>query len=123
MAALMSNDSKPRSITHMAERKKTRRGILAGGNWIIDLVKMIDVYPQRDSLANIATQSQGTGGSPYNILVELATERLVPLQATADPLVEGQLSTHGDSGDEKKLSSLQQGQGPVDDRIVGIEMG
>ena len=53
----------------------------------------------------------------------LATERLVPLQATADPLVEGQLSTHGDSGDGKKLSSLQQGQGPVDDRIVGIEMG
>ena len=66
----------------MAERKKTRKGILAGGNWIIDLVKMIDVYPQRDSLANIAAQSQGTGGSPYNILVDLAKlGATFPLQA------------------------------------------
>ncbi len=60
----------------MAERKKTRKGILAGGNWIIDL------YPQRDSLANIAAQSQGTGGSPYNILVDLAKlGATFPLQA------------------------------------------
>jgi sugar/nucleoside kinase (ribokinase family) len=56
----------------MAARKKTRKGILAGGNWIIDQVKMIDVFPQRESLANISAQSQGTGGSPYNILVDLA---------------------------------------------------
>ena len=63
-------------ITHcrhkMATRKKTRKGILAGGNWIIDQVKMIDVFPQKESLANISMQSQGTGGSPYNILVDLA---------------------------------------------------
>lgn len=50
----------------------SRRGVLAGGNWIIDQVKMIDVYPQRESLANIASQSTGTGGSPYNVLVDLA---------------------------------------------------
>ena len=43
---------------------------------------MIDVYPQRDSLANIAAQSQGTGGSPYNILVDLAKlGATFPLQA------------------------------------------
>lgn len=35
-------------------------------------MKMIDVYPQRESLANIASQSTGTGGSPYNVLVDLA---------------------------------------------------
>src|SRR5437763_15826171 len=50
----------------------TRNGILAGGNWIIDQVKIIDAYPARDHLANIRSQSQGTGGSPYNVLVDLA---------------------------------------------------
>jgi len=50
----------------------TRSGLLAGGNWIIDLVKMIDVYPQPEQLANIRSQSQGTGGAAYNVLVDLA---------------------------------------------------
>jgi len=51
---------------------KTRAGILAGGNWIIDQVKMIDVWPQPESLANISSQYQGTGGAPYNVLLDLA---------------------------------------------------
>jgi sugar/nucleoside kinase (ribokinase family) len=50
----------------------SRRGILAGGNWIIDQVKMIDVYPQPEKLATIRSQHQGTGGAPYNVLVDLA---------------------------------------------------
>jgi sugar/nucleoside kinase (ribokinase family) len=50
----------------------SRCGLLAAGNWIIDQVKIIDVYPQRDQLANIRSQSQGTGGSPYNVLIDLA---------------------------------------------------
>ena len=49
-----------------------RSGILAGGNWIIDQVKMIDTYPGIEQLANIQGQSQGSGGSPYNVLVNLA---------------------------------------------------
>src|SRR5712664_2762148 len=49
-----------------------RRGLLAGGNWIIDQVKMIDVYPQPEQLGNIRGQSQGTGGAPYNVLIDLA---------------------------------------------------
>jgi sugar/nucleoside kinase (ribokinase family) len=49
-----------------------RSGILAGGNWIIDQVKLIDVYPQPEQLANIRSQAQGTGGAPYNVLVDLA---------------------------------------------------
>jgi sugar/nucleoside kinase (ribokinase family) len=49
-----------------------RSGLLAGGNWIIDQVKMIDVYPQPEQLANIRSQSQGTGGAPYNVLLDLA---------------------------------------------------
>ncbi len=49
-----------------------RSGLLAGGNWIIDQVKLIDVYPQPEQLANIRSQAQGTGGAPYNVLVDLA---------------------------------------------------
>ncbi|MEW6302257.1 MAG: carbohydrate kinase family protein [Verrucomicrobiota bacterium] len=49
-----------------------RRGILAGGNWIIDQVKLIDVYPAPEQLANIHSQSEGTGGAPFNVLVDLA---------------------------------------------------
>jgi len=51
---------------------KSRCGLLAAGNWIIDQVKVIDVYPQRDQLANIRGQFRGTGGSPYNVSVTLA---------------------------------------------------
>src|ERR1043165_9348998 len=55
-----------------SKSSSSRRGLLAGGNWIIDQVKIIDVYPQREQLANIRSQSQGTGGSPYNVLIDLA---------------------------------------------------
>ncbi len=49
-----------------------RTGIIAGGNWIIDHVKIIDTWPAQDALANILGGSDGTGGSPYNILLDLA---------------------------------------------------
>ena len=50
----------------------SRSGILAGGNWIIDHVKIVDVYPEQDALANILEESSSNGGSPYNILIDLA---------------------------------------------------
>jgi len=49
-----------------------RRGLLAGGNWIVDQVKLIDVNPKPEQLGNIRGQSQGTGGAPYNVLIDLA---------------------------------------------------
>ncbi|MGV3755305.1 MAG: carbohydrate kinase family protein [Verrucomicrobiota bacterium] len=59
-----------------------RKGILGGGNWIIDQVKLIDVFPQREQLANIHSQYEGTGGAPYNVLVDLALlGAKFPLQA------------------------------------------
>src|SRR5436853_2078535 len=55
------------------KRSSPRRGILAGGNWIIDQVKLIDVFPQREQLANIRSKAAyGTGGAPFNVLVDLA---------------------------------------------------
>lgn len=50
----------------------TRTGLIAGGNWIVDHVKVIDAWPPQDALATIVGQSWGNGGSPYNILKDLA---------------------------------------------------
>ena len=55
-----------------AKAPRARRGLLAGGNWIVDRVKLIDVYPQAERLANIAAEFIGTGGGPYNVLLDLA---------------------------------------------------
>ena len=49
-----------------------RTGLLAGGNWIVDHIKLIDTWPAQDALASICRQSSSNGGSPYNILVDLA---------------------------------------------------
>jgi sugar/nucleoside kinase (ribokinase family) len=49
-----------------------RNGLLAAGNWIVDHVKMIDVWPSQDTLANIEAEQDGTGGAPFNVLVDLA---------------------------------------------------
>lgn len=48
--------------------EKERTGILAGGNWILDFIKMIDVYPDENALANITAQKSGNGGAPFNVL-------------------------------------------------------
>ncbi len=50
----------------------SRAGILAGGNWIVDHVKLLDGWPPQDALANILSESWANGGSPYNILKDLA---------------------------------------------------
>lgn len=52
--------------------QSTRLGVLSGGNWIIDHVKVVDHFPAQDTLANILSEHGGSGGSPYNILVDLA---------------------------------------------------
>lgn len=49
-----------------------RKGICCAGNWIIDNIKIVDTYPQEDNLANILEERIGTGGAPYNVLVDLA---------------------------------------------------
>lgn len=49
-----------------------RKGILAGGNYIVDHVKVIDAWPEQDGLAMIFSQRSGNGGGPYNVLKDLA---------------------------------------------------
>ncbi len=49
-----------------------RSGVLAGGNWIVDHLKIVDAWPTQDALASILAESAGNGGSPYNVLKDLA---------------------------------------------------
>jgi len=51
---------------------KDRNGIASAGNWILDITKIIDVYPEQDTLANISGQSYNNGGASYNVLKDLA---------------------------------------------------
>lgn len=50
----------------------TRSGILAGGNFITDYVKVIEAWPEQDTLASIRSETMSNGGGPYNILKNLA---------------------------------------------------
>jgi sugar/nucleoside kinase (ribokinase family) len=80
-----------------------RSGILAGGNWIVDKLKVVDFYPQQDALANILAESEGNGGSPFNILVDLARMRAgIPLAGVGligrdgdGEWIQRQCATHG----------------------------
>lgn len=61
---------------------RRRKGIMAGGNWIIDHHKVIDRWPAQDALASIQRQSSSGGGAPYNVLKDLVRLGLSgPLEA------------------------------------------
>lgn len=49
-----------------------RQGILAGGNFITDYVKVIREWPAQDTLASIVREEMSNGGGPYNVLKDLA---------------------------------------------------
>lgn len=59
-----------------------RRGIVAGGNFIRDRIKTVDVYPHEEALANILSESSSNGGGAYNLLLDLAKlDPSLPLSA------------------------------------------
>jgi sugar/nucleoside kinase (ribokinase family) len=49
-----------------------RRGIAGAGNWIIDRIYICDRWPREEMLSNILSDGRGTGGAPYNCLVDIA---------------------------------------------------
>ncbi len=49
-----------------------RNGIIAAGNWIVDHIKIIDVFPVQDSLSNIKEEYLNNGGAPFNVLKNLS---------------------------------------------------
>jgi len=58
--------------TKEAIDEAARRGVIAGGNFIVDQVKLIDSWPDQDTLASISDESRANGGGPYNVLKDLA---------------------------------------------------
>lgn len=56
----------------MTQPPSPRRGIACAGNWIVDRVKMIDRLPGRGMLGNIQSETLGSGGAPFNVLMDLA---------------------------------------------------
>lgn len=59
-----------------------RRGIISAGNWLVDTVKMIDVYPAPGNLTVIQNVAKGLGGCAHNVLVDLAKMNAgIPLYA------------------------------------------
>lgn len=60
-----------------------RQGLTAAGNWIVDRVKTIDVWPQEERLAQIISETTGGGGGAHNVLVDLALMKApFPLRAS-----------------------------------------
>ncbi len=55
-----------------SEASSIRQGILAGGNWILDRIKIVGVYPAQDHLDNIREESFCSGGTPFIVLKDLA---------------------------------------------------
>ncbi len=59
-----------------------RQGIACGGIWVVDLVKVIDHYPQENSIAYISEMSRGGGGCGHNVVISLAKfDASLPLYA------------------------------------------
>lgn len=49
-----------------------RKGIISVGNWVVDSVKFIDIYPQKGNLTSISGVDEGLGGCAHNVLADLA---------------------------------------------------
>ncbi len=57
-----------------------RKGITCGGNFIIDHVKLVDLWPDEGMLSIILEEHRATGGCAQNVLIDLATLRAgIPL--------------------------------------------
>jgi sugar/nucleoside kinase (ribokinase family) len=59
-----------------------RRGLAGIGTWIMDHVRMIDVWPQEQTLANVRKEYFSGGGLAHNLIVDVAVFDLgIPLEA------------------------------------------
>lgn len=60
-----------------------RKGIIGGGNLIVDNIKIIDYYPDKNMMCNIVEDPRvAIGGCPHNVLIDLAKMQVdIPLYA------------------------------------------
>ncbi len=49
-----------------------KHGIIAGGNFIRDYIRVIDQYPSEETLSNIISTDSNNGGAAYNVLKDLS---------------------------------------------------
>lgn len=49
-----------------------RVGVLGMGTWLVDHIKIVDKYPEEDTLCTILETKTAGGGCPYNVLKDLA---------------------------------------------------
>ena len=73
-----------------------RRGIAGAGNWIIDHLYICDRWPQEETLSNILAEERGTGGAPYNCLLDIAKFGPAP---GAEPIPLEGIGLTGDDAD------------------------
>ncbi len=92
-----------------------RNGILAAGNFIVDRVKLIDIWPSQDALATILSEENCNGGGPFNLLVDLARLYLgkPPFPLRAAGLV-------GDDADGRWIRNLCCSQGIDDSQLRSV---
>jgi len=66
----------------IGQQNAARAGVMAGGIFIVDHTKIIDRYPEPESLAEIGDSYRSNGGGPFNLLVDLARlAAAIPLEA------------------------------------------
>jgi sugar/nucleoside kinase (ribokinase family) len=59
-----------------------RKGICAAGNFIIDHIKVVDLWPEEGMLSLILDERRASGGCAYNVLKDLARLKTgIPLNA------------------------------------------
>ncbi|MFH1708683.1 MAG: carbohydrate kinase family protein [Planctomycetota bacterium] len=58
-------------MARMTSKTGVRRGILCGGNLVVDRVKIVNAFPRRGTLVNILEQTRGTGGAALNNSINL----------------------------------------------------
>jgi sugar/nucleoside kinase (ribokinase family) len=64
------------------ENDVEREGITGGGNFIIDHLKIVDLWPDEGMLSYIQEEKMGSGGCAYNVLKDLAIlDTGIPLSA------------------------------------------
>lgn len=64
------------------KQNDNRYGIISLGNWVIDAIKFIDVFPRKGNLTTITGMDEGLGGCAHNVLVDLAKlQSGIPLYA------------------------------------------
>jgi len=60
----------------------SRRGIVCGGCWTLDRIKMIDCWPQQEALAVITETDRQGGGSAHNLGIDIRKlDGSIPVEA------------------------------------------